>query len=32
MHVTNFVIHVSKLVTNFFCADSENYHGLREKH
>ena len=29
-HVTKFVIRVTNFVTNFFCADSENYHGLRE--
>ena len=38
-HVTNFVIHVSKFVTNFLCADSEkcqagseNYHGQSKKY
>ena len=30
-HITNFVIHVTNFVTNFFCADSEKYHGLGEK-
>ena len=29
-HVTNFVIHVTKFVTNFFCADNENYLGHSE--
>ena len=29
-HVTNFVIHVTKFVTNFFCADNENYQAGRK--
>ena len=29
-HITNFVIHVTNFVTNFFCADSEKYHGVRK--
>ena len=30
-HVTKFVIRVTNFVTNFFCADSENHLGIREK-
>ena len=30
-HVTKFVIRVTNFVTNFFCADSENYLGIRKK-
>ena len=30
-HVTNFVIHVTKFVTNFFCADNENLQEERKK-
>ena len=28
--VTNFVIRVTKFVTNFFCADNENYQAGRK--
>ena len=31
IHITNFVIRVTNFVTNFFCADSKNYSGLRKK-
>ena len=30
-HVTKFVIRVTNFVTNFFCADSKKYQGLRQK-
>ena len=29
-HITNFVIHVTNFVTNFFCADNENYQAGRK--
>ena len=31
IRVTKFLIYVSKFVTNFVCADGENYQGLRKK-
>ena len=31
IHVTKFVIRNTNFVTNFFCADSENYLGISKK-